>query len=244
MNAETLTLQQLCGQQHDHVADVAGENALLHPTVASAYIRLREAAAAAGIQLAIASGFRSFERQLSIWNRKWSGALTLRDQSGNTVVPAQLNDDEKLAAILHWSALPGASRHHWGTDLDVYDPAPFKDNERQLQLIPSEYCDPQGPCFVLWQWLAAHAHEFGFFFPYAKYQGGVAQEPWHLSYRPISCKLLPQLTPEVLHNLLAAANIDGKTLILKNIDTIHHHYIENICEDNGWTNPWCGYSSF
>ena len=23
-------------------------------------------------------------------------------------------------------------------------------------------------------------------FPYARYQGGVAQEPWHLSYRPIS----------------------------------------------------------
>ncbi len=30
---------------------------------------------------------------------------------------------ERVAAILVWSALPGASRHHWGTDCDVIDAA-------------------------------------------------------------------------------------------------------------------------
>ena len=34
---------------------------------------------------------------------------------------AQLSPAERIEAILRWSALPGASRHHWGTDLDLID---------------------------------------------------------------------------------------------------------------------------
>ena len=240
----SLSVQQLCGQDQSHVVAIPAENGLLHPSAVSAYLEMRAAAKSQGIVLAIASGFRSFERQLSIWNRKWSGALMLRDQSGRELDVTALTDDEKLAAILHWSALPGSSRHHWGTDLDVYDPTEFTNTDRQLQLVPSEYCDPQGPCFSLWQWLTEHASEFGFFFPYARYQGGVAQEPWHLSYRPLSCRLLPQLTPAVLKQIIASTDIAGQSAILASIDQIHQQYIDNICEDNGWTNTWCGYSSF
>ncbi|MCZ8486094.1 D-alanyl-D-alanine carboxypeptidase family protein [Vibrio lentus] len=30
------------------------------------------------------------------------------------------SEQQKLSAILRWSALPGASRHHWGCDFDVF----------------------------------------------------------------------------------------------------------------------------
>lgn len=240
-----LLMPQLLGEHQDHVATVVGErNCQLHPRVIDAYLQLRNAAEDDGINVAIASGFRSLQRQLSIWNRKWNGELVVRDKQGVPLNPVQLSGEQLLHAILHWSALPGSSRHHWGTDFDVYDPSAFTNNQRQLQLVPAEYCDPSGPCYKLWQWLTRHAHEFGFFFPYARYQGGVAQEPWHLSYRPISCQLQQQLTVAQLSRLMTRIDIAGKTVIVNHLTDIHQQYINNICEDNGWTNIWCGYSSF
>lgn len=192
----------------------------------------------------IASGFRSLERQLAIWNRKWRGEVSLLDKTGSELDVSSLSELEKLQAILHWSALPGASRHHWGTDFDIYDANGFIDSDSRLQLLPAEYCDPQGPCYALWLWLTEHAHGYGFFFPYARYQGGVAQEPWHLSYRPIASQLQQQLTVDALVELIASLEIEGKSTILEHIDDIYKNYINNICEDNGWTNTWCGSSFF
>ena len=47
-----------------------------------------------------------------------------------------------MAAILVWSALPGASRHHWGTDLDVFDRAVQPPGE-PLELLARHY-EPGG----------------------------------------------------------------------------------------------------
>ena len=63
-----------------------------------------------------------------------------------------------------WSALPGASRHHWGTDFDVYDKAKIESTGKKLELIPEEYED-NGPCALLSQWLFNNAEKFGFYFP-------------------------------------------------------------------------------
>ena len=38
-------------------------------------------------------------------------------------MPAPLAPDALIETILLWSALPGGSRHHWGTDVDVFDAA-------------------------------------------------------------------------------------------------------------------------
>ena len=46
----------------------------------------------------------------------------LLDANNQPLDALQLGETERLHAILHWSALPGTSRHHWGTDLDIYDP--------------------------------------------------------------------------------------------------------------------------
>jgi hypothetical protein len=46
----------------------------------------------------------------------------LLDAHNQPLDALQLGETERLHAILHWSALPGTSRHHWGTDLDIYDP--------------------------------------------------------------------------------------------------------------------------
>jgi len=241
---EQLSIAQLTGQTDSHLTTLAGEQAKLHPLAAEAYLKMRAAAEDAGISLAIASGFRSLQRQLSIWNRKWQGQQSVLDKNGQPLTVTALESAALMHAILHWSALPGASRHHWGSDFDVFDPRPFRDGSNTLQLVPSEYCDPSGPCFDVWQWLTEHAHEFGFFFPYARYQGGVAQEPWHLSYRPLATQLQQQLSLTVLTELLQSLPLEGKTTVLEQLPHIQKQYINNISEDSGWTNTWCGYSSF
>lgn len=235
-----LALKQVTGADESHLVDI--ESHRLEQQTASAYVELKKAASNNDIGLRIASGFRSLERQLSIWNRKWRGELALRNKSGDVINPNTLSNNEKLWAILHWSALPGGSRHHWGTDLDVYDPRPFDaDNNLQLDLVPGEYVHESGPCYRMWQWLTQHAHEHGFFFPYARYQGGVAQEPWHLSYRAASSQCQKLLSLEVLEGTISALDIEGKPCILDNLQTIKKQYIDTITEDDGWTNIWCGY---
>lgn len=171
-----LTLAQLCGVSDTHVRSVPGESSpliQLQPQVSAAFTRMQSAAAQAGVHLHIASGFRSFERQAGIWARKYTGIQT----------PVR---DESLHAILRWSALPGLSRHHWGTDFDCYDPVAL--GEQSLQLEPREY-GPEGPMAALFAWLTAHAHEFGFYRPYLSNDTpGVAAEPWHWSYAPLAAQ--------------------------------------------------------
>ena len=82
---------------------------------------LARAAQQAGFELAVASGFRDFERQKWIWDAKASGERPLLDERGQPLDARQLTDRERMWAILRWSALPGASRHHWGTEVDVFD---------------------------------------------------------------------------------------------------------------------------
>ncbi|MBC7428790.1 MAG: D-alanyl-D-alanine carboxypeptidase family protein [Bacteriovorax sp.] len=60
----------------------------------------------------IASAFRGFDAQLSIWNAKAKGLRTLFDDQGNALDYKTLSSVEIVYAILRWSALPGASRQH------------------------------------------------------------------------------------------------------------------------------------
>lgn len=176
----------------------------LHPEAAAAFARLQKQATAAGFDLRPVSCFRSFERQLSIWNTKARGERPVLDSAGRALVRAAHSDWEWVQAILRWSALPGASRHHWGTDLDVYDAAAVAD-DFQVQLTPAEV-DLDGPFAALHDWLDTQIkgqQAQGFFRPYAKDTGGVAPERWHLSYAPVARLCEGVLSEEALHQQLS-----------------------------------------
>ena len=53
----------------------------------------------------------------------------------------------------------GASRHHFGTDLDIYDTRPI-DDDYQLQLTPDEYSFT-GPFAKLVAWLDDNLEKHG-----------------------------------------------------------------------------------
>src|SRR5690606_39162006 len=127
-----LTPAQLTGRDDSHV--IAAQQTRIHPQTAEAFSQLKRAAEAAGLAIEIASGFRDFQRQLLIWNRKFHGDAPLYNGYGDLLDSASLSVGEKVAAILTWSALPGASRHHFGTEIDVFDPRPFVHHDTRLQL--------------------------------------------------------------------------------------------------------------
>ena len=114
---------ELTGQARTHIAAVADPPCQLHAQVVAPFLNLRRAAQADGFDLAPVSSFRDFARQLEIWNGKFSGERPMLGASGAQLDAAALRPRERIDAILLWSALPGASRHHWGTDLDLVDRA-------------------------------------------------------------------------------------------------------------------------
>ncbi len=213
------------GQKDSHIHWLT-ENIGIHHQAVQDYQAMQKAALNEQIKIHIISGFRSFERQLHIWNNKYLAKLPVKDQAGQCLDMAKLSEKEKVEAILLFSALPGASRHHWGSDIDVYDPRALS-NQQRLQLEPWEYSET-GPFFTLSQWLQQHSQEFGFYFPYDSYRGGVAAEPWHLSYQPLAQRYQQSLTIDVLASRLSEVNIQGKNSILKHIEEIYEKYIINV----------------
>jgi len=182
---------------------------------------LMASAEKAGFNLKIASGFRDFDRQRLIWNAKANGLRPVLDDKSKPIDTQRVSKTELLFSILRWSALPGTSRHHWGTDVDIYDASQITIDD--LQLIPQEYLQG-GPCGAMCAWLRSRNHE-GFFWPYDKDSGGVAPEPWHLSFKPLSEVFEEQLTIDAYVTFIRGVDIELKPEILANIEEIFNRFI-------------------
>lgn len=201
-------------------------NALLHQDVIQPLEKLYLAATNAGFELAVASGYRNFSRQLLIWNQKALGLRPILSIDGSILDVSQLSDDKKMFAILRWSALPGASRHHWGTDMDVYDKSRI-DSSYQLQLTLAE-TQGNGPFAEFHDWLSQvlqKSHSV-FFRPYAMDRAGVAPEPWHLSYRPLAERYYEHYSIDILREQIELTDIQLKKSILENLDEIYERFIK------------------
>ena len=221
-----MNAQELTGQVRTHIVDLPECRCLLHADVHTAFLAMRRAAAAAGLDLAAQSSFRDFERQLAIWNGKYSGARPMHDAAGNKLDAASLTPAARIDAILLWSALPGASRHHWGTDVDLIDRNALASGY-QVQLTQEEF-GAAGPFAALALWLEEHAARYGFFRPFRGVRSGVQPEPWHFSFAPVAENARRKLTPEVLRTALENAPLLGKDAVLERLEELHHRYVERI----------------
>ena len=214
---------ELTGRARTHVVELEQPRCALHYAVVAAFLAMRDDAARAGIGLEAASGFRDFDRQLRIWNAKWSGERPLLDDGGRPLDAAALDDDARIAAILRWSALPGGSRHHWGSDVDVIDAEALPEGYR-VQLVAGEYA-PGGVFARLTPWLDANMSRFGFYRPYASALGGAGVEAWHLSYWPVASEALEALTLPMLRRSIAASELLGKERVLERLPVIYTRFI-------------------
>ena len=112
---------------------------------------LQKTARESGLALCAASGFRSYRAQLAIFDAKWAAQRPVLDDQDRPLRRSDYTDEEWLTRILRFSALPGTSRHHWGTDIDVYDPS-LLPNGQALKLVPSEYSE-KGCFAALTAWI-------------------------------------------------------------------------------------------
>lgn len=159
------------------------EGMFLRKDAYEAFQRMHEAAKRDGIDLRIISATRNFEYQKGIWDAKWNGRRKVDGQDLSKTMP-----DPKTRAlkILEYSAMPGASRHHWGTDIDLNS------------LEDEHFLTGEGK--KVYGWLATNAPAFGFCQPYsAGRPTGYHEEKWHWSYTPVA-KALTQLAKEKLRD--------------------------------------------
>lgn len=221
-----MSFEHLTGQIDDwiQIQDLPqGVGKPVHKEVVTPFLALREAALAEGFDLRIVSGFRNFQRQWRIWEAKARGERPVLDRLAMPVNVAQCSDEDLLFHILHWSALPGASRHHWGTDIDIYDAAAVSE-DYEVQLIPAETEAP-GPFAALHAWLDDYLPETDFYRPYTSQNAGIAPERWHLSYHPLANQFQQQLQADQLLALWESLQLPLFDKVLRHWDRIWSDYI-------------------
>jgi len=218
--------KELTGLTSSHIRVFRDPNMAVRFEAGNAFIDMRRAAAKDGIEIYPVSTFRGFNDQLSIWNSKFTQKRPIYSDEGKKINISGLSRPEIVKMILKWSALPGGSRHHWGTDIDVVDTKTLPEGY-QIKLMPEE-TKKGGVFYRLHCWLNENMENFGFFRPYARFQNGVCPEPWHISYRPIAEKALSEIKLTMIKNALENSNLKGKREVLNMLPDIYHNFILNI----------------
>jgi LAS superfamily LD-carboxypeptidase LdcB len=167
------------------------ENIYLRRQTYQSFVRMAQAAREAGISLRIISATRNFKNQKRIWEAKWNGT---RKVAGQNLAEAISGGKQRALKILEYSSMPGTSRHHWGTDID-------------LNALENSYF-ATGEGKRMYDWLLGHAHEFGFCQVYTELgearPDGYHEEKWHWSYLPLAQQFLRQYNEQVSY-----ADING-----------------------------------
>ncbi len=156
----------------------------LRREAARAWEEMRLSAIPDGIRLKLVSSTRNFERQKQIWENKWFGKTPV---NGNYFTENEPDNKTKALEILKFSAMPGTSRHHWGTDIDI--------NSVEEDYFETSYGKD------VFRWLKVNAPKFGFEQPYTALSDsrpiGYQEEKWHWSFLPLSKIFLRQYLEKI-----------------------------------------------
>jgi zinc D-Ala-D-Ala carboxypeptidase len=150
----------------------------IHRDVLEPFIAMYEAAEKDGVKLGIVSAVRTFNTQKWLWNQRYYN-------SSNPVAVAK--------SVLSYLAMPGTSRHHWGTDVDV--------SSTKLSYFETETGKES------YQWMFDNAHKFGFHQVYTKDRtAGYNEEKWHWSYMPVAIEFQKQYREKITYDDLTGFN--------------------------------------
>ncbi|NOT36863.1 MAG: M15 family metallopeptidase [Saprospiraceae bacterium] len=148
--------------------------------VYEAFIRMANAAESDSVILKILSGTRNFEHQKSLWENKWCGKTKVNGKKLNILYKDHFSRANK---ILEYTAPPGFSRHHWGTEIDINS-------------VDVEYFETEEGIKV-YSWLLKNAEKFGFCQTYThkdlRNNKGFNEEKWHWSYSKLSEPILNEV---------------------------------------------------
>ncbi len=168
----------------------------------TAFKKMFVAAEKDGVKLKILSATRNFAYQKRIWENKWETAPI------NKIKEAS----KRATAILEYSAMPGSSRHHWGTDMDLNS------------LNGGDF--ESGVGLKIYTWLSENASSYGFCQPYTKKgklrQTGYNEEKWHWSYLPMAQKLT-EVARKKLKNEMITGFLGAETAI--KLDVVNNYVL-------------------
>lgn len=206
------TTEELMGK-----ADIKlfGEGINLRKEAHDAYVAMKKAAYADGFDMKMVSSYRSFERQRTIFERKF---LRFTDDG--------LEPMDAILKIVEYSTIPGTSRHHWGTEVDIIDGYPKSTGD---VLVPEKF-EGNGPFAPFKKWLDENSKKFDYHIVYTDsiLRKGFKYEPWHYSYAPLSIPMLEQFREKNILKLISDENFEGcehfTTAFLR--DYIHNNILD------------------
>ncbi|WP_396595940.1 M15 family metallopeptidase [Dokdonia sp. R86516] len=168
----------------------------LRPEAAVAYEEMKSAALKEGIKFQVVSSYRDYNHQNRIWERKY-----------NRFRESGLNPTAAIEKIIEYSTIPGTSRHHWGTDIDIVDATPKVSGGL---LVPSKF-HGNGPFCKFKEWMDKNANTYGFYLVYTDDQNrkGFNYEPWHYSFKSLSLDYLKKYQELPIKNKLQSAKLLG-----------------------------------
>jgi len=173
----------------------------LQDSASKAFEAMKKEALKQKIKLHITSGYRDYEKQMAIWNGKF-------DRYSSKGIKGL----ELIRKITEFSAMPGTSRHHWGTDADILDIAVLQPKN---PLEPNHYVAAKGVYNRMHDWMLHNADRFDFYEAYTDdpTRPGYKFEPWHFSYKPISAGYLKKYNKLVKVENIKLPELKGNNLI-------------------------------
>jgi LAS superfamily LD-carboxypeptidase LdcB len=203
------SIEELMGKAE---IDLYGEDINLREEAHDAFVEMRKAALADGIDIKIVSSYRSFDRQAVIFERKY---LKYTDDGMEPL--------DAIEKIIEYSTIPGTSRHHWGTDVDLIDGSPKVDGD---VLVASKF-GPEGPFEKFKLWMDENSEKFDYYLVYTNNpkRRGFKYEPWHYSYAPLSKPMLKTFRLKNILKQLKAEDFLGS-------DELTTEFVKTYIEDN------------
>ncbi|CAI8332370.1 MAG: D-alanyl-D-alanine carboxypeptidase [Flavobacteriaceae bacterium] len=193
---DRFTKAQLIGKGNP---DITGNSYTqkMHKQTKVAFLEMKSAAAKDNISIEVVSAYRSFERQKEIFEGKYK-----------RFTRQGLSATQALSKIIEYSTIPGTSRHHWGTDIDIIQ---ANTGKRPSSVLQEKHFYGVGPFCEMKVWLTQNANSFGFYEVYTKdvQRKGFSHEPWHFSYRPVSRPMLRAYKKLDIKSILQQEKIKG-----------------------------------
>ncbi|RLZ09831.1 M15 family metallopeptidase [Faecalibacter macacae] len=190
----TFTTADLIGKSNLKLTQ--GKEYKVLPEVAEQLEKMKIDAKKAGFDICVISSYRGYNYQNGIWERKFKANKA-----------KGLSNIKNIEKIIEYSTIPGTSRHHWGTDIDIIDMT------RGIPADPlhEKHFNEGGSMRKFKLWLDENAHKYGFHLVYTKddKRKGFKYEPWHFTYKPISDKMMAEYKKLDIKKLLQENKLMG-----------------------------------
>ncbi len=191
---EEYSISELMGKE---TIALYGEGINLRKEAHDAFVEMKKAAFRDGIAIKVVSSFRSFSRQQAIFERKYE-----RYTGEDGMEPL-----EAIDKIIEYSTIPGSSRHHWGTDVDLIDGS----KNTKGDVLVAEKFEAGGVFEDFKNWMDGNSKKFDYYLVYTDdpRRKGFKYEPWHYSYAPIAIPMLTAFRSKNIMKLLEQEDFLG-----------------------------------